>query len=970
MKITKLRTNHMKNPLGFELSRLSLSWITESAESHSIFQEAAQVQIALDPTFSQIVFDSEKQQEIDSLAYTPDIKLEPTTRYYWRVTVFGNEGDQVTSDVAWFETAKMDQPWNGRWITPDLDKEIHPLVRKKFTLPDDITSARIYISGVGLYHLEINGTRVGDEYFTPGYNAYDFWLQYQTYDITNLLAGGENAIGVMLGNGWYKGRFGIEAGTELYGDKFAVIAEIIATRKDGSKITIASDDTWKSAPSPITFSGIYDGEIYDATREIDNWSSAQFDDNDWITVSETTINSERLQARLGVPIIIAEELKPVEIIHTPKGETVLDLGQVMTGWLRFKTEAPKGTKLHLEFGEILQDDCFYRENLRSAKAEYTYISDGSTREVEPYFTFYGFRYVKLTGFDESLNINDFTGCVIYSDIEEIGSIETSNPLVNQLFKNAMWGQKGNFLDVPTDCPQRDERLGWTGDAQIFASTACYNMYSPAFFAKYMFDLREEQLRMNGSVPFFVPMFKPDPNNKNAFLAGNGSAAWGDAATVIPWDLYRHYGDKELLRSQFNTMKDWVDFIKRQDDESGSTRLWKKGFHFGDWLALDGDNPDSPFGGTENFFIASAYYCYSARLVAKAASVLGYADLEKEYSELVTEIKDAIAKEYFTPNGRSAINTQTAMIVSLYMDLIPKSYKERMIKDLREKLVKDNMHLKTGFVGTPYFCNVLSEYGASEDAYTLLLNEDYPSWLYAVKLGATTIWERWNSVLPDGKISSTGMNSLNHYAYGSIAEWMYRHMCGINPVEAAPGFRKILFKPQPDGRIQEAKATLQSASGTIKSGWKIGASGILHYSITVPFNTKAEVVLPNVSIDRILLNGQNIRKTEYTIEQTNDCVIISNVLPGEYVFEYLPIVSYINPFSSKSLIRELFQHDHAKKAVFSVFPELEKNQQFSRFVGNKRFDDLKHEPFTSHFVTQEKLDLLNKELESVSLWQSV
>jgi len=795
MRISKLRTNHVVNPLGFEFDRLSLSWVTDSGESPSVFQTAARVEISADFGFEIILFDSGKNQEIVNLSYTPDIQLKPRTRYFWRVTVWGDAGDEVSSDIAWFETAKMDEPWQAKWITPNLDKEIHPLIRKNFTLPESFESARAYICGVGLYDVKINGKRVGDEYFAPGYNAYDFWLQYQTYDVTDLLNSGENTIGIMQGNGWYKGRFGFEGGYhELYGSEFAFIGEIHVTLKDGSTVVLASDEAWKCAPAPITFSGIYDGEIYNANQESKNWTSPDFDDSTWTSVRKTEVSTEKFIARKNLPVKIMEERKPIEIISTPAGETVLDFGQVMTGWVRFKTNAPIGTKIQLQYGELLQNGNFYRENLREARAEYIYISDGSEREVQPYFTFYGFRYVKLTGFEVDINLDDFTGCVIYSEIEQTGMIETSNPLVNRLFMNALWGQKGNFLDVPTDCPQRDERMGWTGDAQVFAGTACFNMYSPAFYQKYMFDLHEEQKRIGGSVPFTVPVVKP--KDDNGFIAGNGSAAWGDAATVIPWTLYMHYGDKELLRQQFETMKDWVDFIKKADDESGAKRLWKVGFHFGDWLALDGKDPESPMGGTDSYYIASAYYCYSAQLVAKAAKVLGKTELAEQYAELADEIKEAMMKEYFTPNGRCAINTQTAMIVALTMDLIPESCRSRVIDDLKDKLREDKMHLNTGFVGTPYFCNVLSENGANDYAYTLLLNDDFPSWLYAVKLGATTIWERWNSVLPDGTISGTGMNSLNHYAYGSIAEWMYRYMCGINPVEDAPGFRRIKLSPKP------------------------------------------------------------------------------------------------------------------------------------------------------------------------------
>jgi alpha-L-rhamnosidase len=963
MEISNLRTNHVVNPLGFEFDRLSLSWVTESGESPSVFQTAARVVIAADPGFESILFDSGKSQEIDNLGYTPDLQLKPRSRYFWRVTIWGNAGDVETSETAWFETAKMNESWQGNWITPELDKEIHPLIRTNFILPADIVSARAYLCGVGLYDVEINGMRIGEEYFTPGYNAYDFWLQYQTYDVTDVLKSGENAIGIMLGNGWYKGRFGFEGGYhELYGSEFACIGEIVVTLKDGTTIIIATNEDWKSAPAPITFSGIYDGEIYDANQESKKWALPDFDDSTWTSVRKTEIKTECFTARRNLPIKIMEERKPMEIIHTPAGEVVLDFGQVMTGWVRFKTNAPKGSILQLQYGEILQNGNFYRENLREAKAEYVYISDGSVREVQPHFTFYGFRYVKLTGFEGDINLDDFTGCVIYSEIEQTGTIETSNPMVNRLFQNALWGQKGNFLDVPTDCPQRDERMGWTGDAQVFAPTACYNMYSPAFYQKYMFDLHEEQKRLNGSVPFTVPVVKP--KDGNGFISGSGSAAWGDAATVIPWTLYTYYGDKELLRQQFDAMKDWVDYIKKVDDESGAKRLWQVGFHFGDWLALDGKDPQSPMGGTDSYYIASAYYCYSAQLVAKAAKVLGNTGMAKQYDNLAIEIKEAIMKEYFTPNGRSAINTQTAMIVALYMDLVPESFRPRLIEELKAKLREDKMHLQTGFVGTPYFCNVLSENEANDYAYTILLNDDFPSWLYAVKLGATTIWERWNSVLPDGSISGTGMNSLNHYAYGSIAEWMYRYMCGINPVEDAPGFRKIKLCPKPYGKLSYAKAKFSSPSGYIESGWELKEDGSLTFSFVVPFNTSAKVFLPDAALETIKVNGDLLVNRGLEAKQESK-EVLCELTAGTYVFQYLPTKSYILTYSTNSSLKELLNNEETKEIINNNLPEIVnnpivKNDQFIE----KSLQELINFPLFTLFASSEKLDELNKKLVNV------
>lgn len=870
MKITHLKTNHIINPLGFAIEKPSFSWIVD--DTPDTVQTAAQVLVSRDVGFEQIIFDSGKVggSGIDSLAYRPAITLAARMRYYWKVRVWG-ETESAESDAAWFETSKMGEGWQAEWITPDFeDNRVHPILYRAFELPVQAVSARAYICGLGLYHLELNGEKVGDEYLTPYCNAYDQWIQYQTFDITDQLAVGSNMISVMLGNGWYKGRYGANGGAvDFYGDRFALLCELRVTLQDGSEIVVASDATWKAQPSPVLDSSIFDGETYDArvTRTVPAPDKI-------VGVKPVEIDMTRLEARRSLPVSIIEEIDPIAVIQTPAGETVLDMGQNMTGWVRFKTSAPSGARIHLWFGEVLQDGNFFRDNLRTAKAEYLYIADGSDAVVEPYFTFYGFRYVKVSGWVGELSPEDFTGCVVYSQMDTIGEVETSNPKVNQLFKNAMWGQKGNFLDIPTDCPQRDERLGWTGDAQIFSGTACFNMDSAAFFAKYGYDLAKEQAKMGGMVPHIIPM---------ANLERGGSTAWGDVATILPWNVYEFYGDADILEQQFDSMRAWVDYIRRMDDASGSRRLWLEGEHFGDWLSLDASDPVSRKGGTPEDFIASAFYCYSARLVARAAAVLGRTTLAETYGHLADEIKAAIQEEYFTATGRLAVPTQTGYVLALFMDLMPDAYRERVKDDMIARLNKDKSHLRTGFVGTPYLCRVLSNIGANDLAYRLLLNEDFPSWLYAVNLGATTIWERWNSINPDGSISSTGMNSLNHYAYGSIVEWMYRDMCGLNPSageDGVTGFRYARIAPKPDKSLQWAKARYRSAAGLYESGWQIDDDGRLTIEITIPFNASARVVLPEALLHEVSVDEHPPRDAE----QVGDAVELT-LGAGHYEIAY-------------------------------------------------------------------------------------
>lgn len=941
MKVINLKTNHIVNPLGFDFGKPSFSFIT--TETSASKQAAAQIIVAYDKDFVDIVFDSGKSEEIDSLAFELPIFLKPRTRYYWKVTVWADNGDVATSETAWFETAKMQESWNAKWITPDLDSNIHPILSKEFKIEKTIKFARAYVCGLGLYEININGEKCGGEYLTPNFNAYDKWLQYQTYDITDSLSQGENIIDVNLGNGIYKGRFGLERVPNLYGDKLALLCEVVVDFQDGTSSLITSDETWKARKSNVLDSNIYDGEVCDST----------FEDLTTYSVKEIDLGFDKLKARLSLPVKIKERLKPIEVITTPAGETVLDLGQNMVGWVEFKTNAPKGAEITLQYGEILQEGNFYRDNLQSAKCEFKYISNGEQAIVRPHFTYYGFRYVKVSGWRGEIDVDDFSGCVLYSDMETTGHIETSNPLVNKLFLNALWGQKGNFLDVPTDCPQRDERLGWTGDAQVFSGTASFNMDTYAFFSKYLYDIAQEQEKTGGIVPNIIPAVGENTGC---------SSGWGDAATIIPWNVYVQFGDKKILENQFESMKAWVDFIRKEDEKSGSRKLWLTGFHFGDWLALDGENPNSFAGGTETGFVSSAYYYYSSMIIAKAAKVLGKEEISKEYEALASEVKEAIREEYFTKTGRLALKNQTAYILALFMDLVPEGKKERVANDLRERLKIDKNYLKTGFIGTPYFCRALSESGCNDLAYTLLLNKDYPSWLYAVTMGATTIWERWNSVLPDGKISGIDMNSLNHYAYGSIVEWMYRYVAGINPVEETPGFRHVKISPQPDYRLKYAKASYNSPVGLYESTWEITEEGGLKFKFTVPFNASATIVLPNAKLEKVKLNGKSLVETQLEANENNENVIVE-VTTGCYEFNYIPEVSYIKYYDTNFSYNELAGNEVTKKVLVEVLPMM-LPEGLAQKLGDKNPRELSNFPFFP--VSKEILDKLDEELRKIKV----
>ncbi|WP_369297062.1 family 78 glycoside hydrolase catalytic domain [uncultured Neglectibacter sp.] len=896
MKLTHLRTNHVTKPLGLELQKPVFSWVAEETAAKK--QTAAQITVK--DGAGKTVFDSGRREDISSLGFEADMSLTPRTRYTWEITVWADNGDSASASD-WFETAKEQEAWEAGWIAADFsDKERHPLLAKDFTVSEEIESARAYVCGLGIYELEINGRKAGDEYLLPGYHCYDANLEYQTFDVTGLLTAGDNTIGLALGPGWYKGDIVFDRYHNLYGDTMEAICELRILKKDGTEQVVVSDGSWKSYPSPVTFSNIYDGEHFDARRQVSGWSSPHCAaEHGGVTLRD---EQRALTARLSPKIVKKQETAPVEIIYTKKDEIVLDFGQNMTGWVEFTCREPAGTEVALTYGEVMQDECFYRDNLRSAKAEYRYISDGRPARVRPHFTFYGFRFVKVEGVKD-VRAEDFSACHIRSDIDPIGSIETDNPLVNRLFQNAMWGQFDNFLDVPTDCPQRDERLGWTGDAAIISATACKNIYMPAFFHHFIQNVGLEQQCYGGSVPFFVPAPKPKtasdalgidldpadflalapddkaglnaalekypplkaameklpPEERPAYLEkivqenmsfiksnDKGTAIWSDVATMMPWAVYENYGDRNFLRREYPVMKTWVERIRRDDRLDGDRGLWLRGSQLGDWLALDREDGDTqnPFGATDLAYTATAFYWYSTSLTAKAAKALGYTGDQKEYEGLCEKIRGAFLKEYFEADGTLKIHaTQTACVLSLFFGLYPDGKRDAVLNTLKTLLQENGMHLNTGFCGTPFLCRALSDNGANEDAYTLFLNNDYPSWLYEVKMGATTVWERWNSILPDGSISGTGMNSLNHYAYGSIADWMYRDLCGLNPCEDAPGYKKAVIRPLPDPRIRFARLHMDSAAGRYEVEWRYDGEA-LHYAVTVPFDCEAELCLPD------------------------------------------------------------------------------------------------------------------------------
>lgn len=827
MKIYDMKVNHLKNPLGFRMERTVFSW--KVADAAGKRQKEARVLIAADAQMENVLFDSGFDAEADALCFPVDMELKPCTRYYWTVTVRSDADEEATGTVQWFETGKRQESWQAKWITCNSEEKRHPYFEKEIRLKKEVAQARLYICGLGLYEAyyipedgEHGGEplRIGQEYLTPYCNDYHEWIQYQTYDVTELL-GGAGRFFVLLGNGWYKGKYGFWSKEEIgfYGNEWKLIAELQIIYSDGTKHTIGTDESWTVRRSNITFSSIYDGEWQDDTLA-------------GLPIEQAVCCPSpkgELTERMSLPVTIHEIFEPAELLSTPAGEQVFDLGQEFTGIFSLRVKEPAGTKIHIQTGEILQDGNFYNKNLRSAKSEYWYISDGTEKELIPHFTFYGYRYVKIEGVTD-LKKEDFKGMALYSDLEEKGSLHTGHELVNQFISNVRWGLQSNFVDVPTDCPQRDERMGWTGDAQVFSPTATYLKDTYAFYAKYLYDMAKEQKALDGKVPDVVPSCGLE----------SSACVWGDAACIIPWNLYLFYGDKSILEDQFESMKSWVDYVRRVD---GDDHGWRYVFHYGDWLALD--NPkggaEEVMGATDEEFIANLYYAVSAGLVAKAARVLGKKEEEEAYQKLSDEQFAVVKKEYYSATGRCCIKTQTALILTLKYHL---SDNIALTKKQLEKLFEDSGNkLKTGFVGTPLLCNVLSDNGYDQLAYTLLLNEEYPGWLNEVKLGATTVWERWNSLLFDGKISGIGMNSMNHYAYGSVEEWMFRHSAGIQPCEDVPGFAKVDFIPVLNWKLRSMDGKYDSPSGLWRCAWELTDPSHVKVSVSVPFGCSATLRLP-------------------------------------------------------------------------------------------------------------------------------
>lgn len=881
-----LRCEYLKNPIGLDVDKPRISWRIES-DKREVIQSAYHLQISEDGFFNSILWDSGKTMSEESIQIQIDnIHLKPRYRYYYRVKVWDQSNNESEwSKISFWETGILNDKWDAEWIaaSTDIDQSgASPLLRKTFSLTKEIKSARAYATSLGLYNIYINGERVGDKYFTPGWTSYDHRVQYQAYDVTPLLEKGDNAIGMLLGNGWYKGYLGFQNKNKLYGERMAGLLELYIYYKDGSEEKVTTDQGWKASSGPVQMSEIYHGEFYDARLEKKGWSTGEYNDSDWQRVEVVPHRKDHIIYQQNEPIRKINQLSPKGFIRTPQGDLVLDMGQNMVGWLRFNINGNRGKKVSLVHGEVLdKNGNFYIDNLRSAKQTNTYIlKGGNTDEVyEPHFTFQGFRYVKLDGFPESITLDDFTGIVLHSDMQHTGNFKCSNALVNQLHHNILWGQKGNFIDVPTDCPQRDERLGWTGDAQMFVRTATYLKNVAPFFTKWLKDLKANQLE-SGGVPYVIPDILKE-TDENLGGVTHSSAAWGDAAVIIPWTLYLSYGDIRILEEQYESMKSWVEYIRTQGD---SEYLWDTGFHLGDWLGLD-SKPDEYVGATDKTFIATAFYAYCTKLLTRTASIIGAKEDSNEYNELYNSIIKRFQHEFVTPAGRLSVPTQTAHVLALIFNLVDGKVKERTADRLVELIKERDYHLSTGFVGTPYLNLALSENGYHDIACKLLLQEDYPSWLYQITKGATTVWEHWDSIKEDGSFWSDDMNSFNHYAYGSIGEWLYKVIAGVNTDEYKPGYKHAIISPKPGAELSWVDFNFDCLYGEIQSFWK-EENGLFTFVVTIPPNTTATIILPEARPSEVNESGNPIDESVgiKKISPSNQDLTIE-IGSGNYQFTY-------------------------------------------------------------------------------------
>lgn len=869
-EIYDLKTEFQENPMGVDRPQPLFQWKMND-DRRGAGQTAYQLIVA---SSQNLVNDNKgdlwntgKEISDKSVHIKYDgLPLESGKKYYWRVRVWDHTGMvSPWSDVATWEMGMLDESdWQAKWIArskDDPDRSVY--MRKEIEIPSkSINKARVYVTGLGNYVFKINGEKVGKDLLTPGWTHYPKRLEYQVYDVADYLNEGEkNALGAVLGNMWWSGGLGWEGDQKYSEGPLKFYMQLEMEFDDDSKMTVISDESWKWTNSPIWEDDIYDGEKYDANQEIPGWNKPDFDESDWQDV-ELADYEGKLVGPFAPAMRHHMDLEPVEVTEPIPGEFVFDLGQNMVGWASFKVNVPKGDTIILRFAELLHDDgTVAQENLRSADATDMIISNGEEFVWEPKFTYHGFRYVQASGLDEAPKRTDLTGKVIYTNQPFIGNLETSNDLINQINRNVRWGQRGNFYPAPTDCPQRDERLGWMGDAQIFAPTANFNMYLERYWSKWLYDITDGQ-EEEGWVYDVNPPIVVD---------GPSKPGWGDAVVIIPWLTYQYFGNTRIIEENYDAMKAWVEYMR--GNSNNNIYIWEAGdsgwYGYGDWIAVE-PSPSKPIG--------TAYYFYSTKLLGQMAEVIGNQDDASEYKSLADDIADAYQREYWDADSlKYPGGTQTANLLPLAFGITPEKLEAQVVQNLVDNVVKSGVHPTTGFLGTGYILPMLSKYNYHDLAYEMINQTTYPSWGYMVEQGATTIWELWNS---DSE-PPEGMNSRNHFALGCVGEWMWNTIAGINISKEKPGFKEVIIKPRPVEDLTWAKAEYETNYGKILVDWE-AEDDLFTMNLFIPPNTSAVVDLSEIPGYIIKESGENINSAD--IEGvTEDESGRFRVSSGKYIF---------------------------------------------------------------------------------------
>lgn len=871
LRLSGLRCEYLVAPLGIEECRPRLCWTIASGR-RGARQVAYRLRVASTPEKLAAGqgdrWDSRRVESNQSthIAYAGR-PLKSRDACHWCVEAWDEAGHRTKSQPSLWTMGLLEKSeWSAKWIAADpeiirRDREaaaptlLQPgtpgLFRREFEVPGPIKRGTLYASARGLFELRANGQRVGEDIFAPEWTDYDRRIHYRTYDVTVLLAPGRNALAATVGDGWWSGYVGWQETRARYGSlENSLLVQLEVELTDGQRITVGTDQSWMCHTGPILTSDFMMGETYDARREHSGWDAAHFSGQDWLPAREAAAPTAPLVAQRSEPVRIVEELAPVSLNKIRPGVFVYDLGQNIAGWVRLKVNAPAGTRITLRHGERLSPDgTLYTENLRRAGCTDVYICKGGGEEsYEPHFTFHGFQYVELTGLPSVPGLDAITGCVVRSALPDAGKFECSHPGVNRLWLNGLWSQKDNFLAVPTDCPQRDERLGWMGDAQVFLRTASYNMDVAAFFTKWMIDVEDAQTP-EGIFPDTAPRLR---EGQNFVGLGNlaGSAGWADAGVIIPYTIWRVYGDRRILERHYDAMVKWVDWIARHNPNG--LRVNELANNYGDWLCIPCDTSFGTHSPMKNL-LATAYWADDCSKLARIARELGHDEEAQRFQEMFNHVRAAFQREWLAPDGRITTDTQTGYLLALAFDLLPENLRAAAAERLVENIQALDWHLSTGFIGISHLNPQLTLAGHADVAYRLLLREDYPSWLYPVKHGATTIWERWNGWTQADGFFNPHMNSFNHYSLGSVGEWLFRHVAGIELDSAAPGFQQFVLRPFVGKGLDFARASYHTMHGEIKSDWK-RAGGQLTWSVCIPANTTATVFVPSLPGSAVIEGG--------------------------------------------------------------------------------------------------------------------